>query len=328
MKKNVRRVLAALLGVMMILTLSMTAIMAEEAAEENPKVSIPVTIKYGEKSDYPITEDTFEVILTAKNGAPMPEGSVNGSCTLEIVGNGTESFPPIEYTRVGIYEYTIRQTIGTNKYVKYDASVYDVTVYITNKEGGGLAAIVVAFKNGSTEKSSDIIFENIYDYPRVDPDDPPPETKPETEPPETKPERPEPPETKPVETEPPETKPVETKPVETEPVETKPVETEPEETEPEETEPEETEPETETETETEPEETEEILEQTGQLNWPISVLSVGGMGCLALGCVFLTGDRKKEEEDEDVSEEEIEEEFEEGLEDVVEENDKEETDGE
>ena len=30
MKKNVRRVLAALLGVMMILTLSMTAIMAED----------------------------------------------------------------------------------------------------------------------------------------------------------------------------------------------------------------------------------------------------------------------------------------------------------
>ncbi|MBO5127239.1 MAG: hypothetical protein J6D10_06680 [Clostridia bacterium] len=309
MKKNVRRVLAALLGVMMILTLSMTAIMAEEAAEENPKVSIPVTIRL--TGDYPRNE-RYTIVLKADDAAyPMPEGSVNGRYEMTITGAGTESFPEIVYNRVGVYTYQVWQKPGSDPDGDYDDTIYYVTVYITNDEqNGGLNITVVAYADGNTEEKTEIIFKNYYEYDIIPP---PPETKPET---------------KPAETKPPETKPVETKPVETKPVETEPVETEPEETEPEETEPEETEPETETETETEPEETEEILEQTGQLNWPISVLSVGGMGCLALGCVFLTGDRKKEEEDEDVSEEEIEEEFEEGLEDVVEEDDKEETDGE
>lgn len=309
MKKNVRRVLAALLGVMMILTLSMTAITAEEAAEENPKVSIPVTIRL--TGDYPRNE-RYTIVLKADDAAyPMPEGSVNGRYEMTVTGAGSASFPEIVYDRVGVYTYQVWQKPGSDPDGHYDDTVYHVTVYITNDEtNGGLNITVVAYADGNTEEKTDIVFENYYEYDFVPP---PPETKPETEP-ETKPERPEPPETKPVETEPPETK---------------PVETEPEETEPEETEPEETEPETEpeTETETEPEETEEILEQTGQLNWPISVLSVGGMGCLALGCVFLTGDRKKENEDEseDLSDEEVEKEFEEGLEEA---NDKEETDGE
>lgn len=271
MKKNWRRVLAALLGVMMMLTLSMTGVMAEEGY---PEVGIPVTIEL--KGDRPLTEDTFEVILTAKNGAPMPEGSENGKYTLEIEGEDTVSFPEIVYTRVGVYEYTIRQKSGANKYVDYDETVYEVTVYITNKEGGGYDVTVVAYEKGGEDKC-EVEFENRYDYPNK-PIIPPPETEPE----ETKPVRPEPPETNP-----PETTPAETIPPETEP--------EPEETEPEETEPE-TEPEV-IETEPEPEEPEEILVQTGQLNWPISVLSVGGMGFAAVGCVLLKGSRKDDEEE-------------------------------
>ncbi len=273
MKKNWRRVMAALLGVMMCLTLSMTAVTAEEAEEGYPKVSIPVTIEL--KGDHPKTEDTFEVILTAKNGAPMPEGSENGKYTLEIEGEDTVSFPAIEYTRVGVYEYTVYQKSGSNRYVDYDETVYDVTVYITNKEGGGYDVTVVAYEKGGEDKC-EIEFENRYDYPGV-PVIPPPETEPE----ETKPERPDPPETNP-----PETIPAETEP-------------EPEETEPEEPEPEETEPEPETEPEvieTVPEEPEETLVQTGQLNWPISVLSIGGMGFAAVGCVLLKGNRKNEDE--------------------------------
>ncbi len=297
MKKNVRRVMAALLGVMMILTLSMTAVMAEEAEEGYPKVAIPVTIRL--IGDYPRNE-RYTVVLKADDAAnPMPEGSVDGRYEMTITGAGTASFPEIVYDRVGVYTYQVWQKPGSDPDGHYDDTVYHVTVYITNDEkNGGLNITVVAYADGNTEEKTDIIFENYYEYDFV----PPPETKPETEPPETKP----------AETKPPETKPVETKPVETEPVETEPEETEPEETEPEETEPEETErEETEPEViETEPDEPEEILVQTGQLNWPISVLSIGGMGCLALGCVFLTGDRKKEADEES------------------EENDKEETDGE
>lgn len=274
MKKNWRRVMAALLGVMMCLTLTMTTVMAEEAEEGYPKVGIPVTIEL--TGDRPITEDTFEVTLTAKNGAPMPEGSVNGEYTLEIEGEDTVSFPEIVYTRVGVYEYTIRQKSGDNKYVDYDETVYEVTVYITNKEGGGYDVTVVAYEKGGDDKC-EVIFENRYDYPNI-PVIPPPETEPE----ETKPERPEPPETN---------------PPETDPVETEPPETEPEVIEPEETEPEETEPEPEIEPEViepEPEKPEEILLQTGQLNWPIPVF--GGLGVIVL-CVGILLLRKKKKND-------------------------------
>ena len=98
MKKNVRRVLAALLGVMMILTLSMTAIMAEEAAEENPKVSIPVTIRL--TGDYPRNE-RYTIVLKADDAAyPMPEGSVNGRYEMTITSCTTASVCiPIRYGR-------------------------------------------------------------------------------------------------------------------------------------------------------------------------------------------------------------------------------------
>lgn len=271
MKKNWHRVLAALLGVMMCLTLSLPSVLADDiAAEEkkDPAVAIPVTIEL--TGDHPKTDDTFEVVLKAKNGAPMPEGSEKGMYTLEIEGEDTVSFPEIVYTRVGIYEYTIVQREGDNKYVDYDETVYEVTVYITNREGGGFDVTVVAYEKGGEDKC-EVEFENRYDYPSV-PVIPPPETKPE--------------------------KP---KPVETEAPETIPAETEPEETEPEETEPEETEPETEPEPETETElpEPEEILVQTGQLNWPISVLSIGGMGFVAVGCVFLSGKHREAEDREE-----------------------------
>ncbi|MBQ4592017.1 MAG: hypothetical protein IJP32_03740 [Clostridia bacterium] len=280
MKKNWHRVLAALLGVMMCLTLSLPSVLADDiAAEEkkDPAVAIPVTIEL--TGDHPKTDDTFEVVLKAKNGAPMPEGSEKGMYTLEIEGEDTVSFPEIVYTRVGIYEYTIVQREGDNKYVDYDETVYEVTVYITNREGGGFDVTVVAYEKGGEDKC-EVEFENRYDYPSV-PVIPPPETKPET-----KPEKP-----KPVETEAPETIPAETEPEETEPEETDPEETEPEETEPE------TEPEPETETELP--EPEEILVQTGQLNWPISVLSIGGMGFVAVGCVFLSGKHREAEDREE-----------------------------
>lgn len=284
MKKNWHRVIAALLGVMMCVTMLTPAVIAEDtvAKEEYPEVAIPVTIEL--TGDRPRTEDTFEVVLKAKNGAPMPEGSVNGTYTMEIEGEDKVDFPKITYTRVGIYEYTIYQLEGGNKYVTYDETVYEVTVFVTNKEGGGLEVTVVVYEQGEEDKC-EIVFENRYDYPHI-PIIPPPETKPEeTKPVETQPGK---------ETEPPETKPAETDPPETEP---EPEETEPEETEPEETEPEtEPEPETEIVTETEPEPVETLV-QTGQLNWPISVLSVGGMGFVAVGCVFLSGDKNKKDKE-------------------------------
>lgn len=296
MKHTIRRVLPVLMAAVMMMTLMLPVLAGEDA----PELNLPVTIRLA--GDYPQNE-RYTIVLKADDAAnPMPAESENGRCEMTITGAGTESFPTIVYNRVGVYSYQVWQKPGSNPDCEYDDTIYHVTVYITNdEENGGLNITVVAYADGNSEEKTEIIFKNYYEY---DPIIPPPETKPdETEPPETRPDETEPPETEPDETEPPETEPVETEPVETEPPETEPPETEPE------------------VIETEPEEPEEILVQTGQLNWPISVLSVGGMGCLALGCVFLTGNRKKEDE--------TEEEFEESLEDVVEEdNDKEETDGE
>ncbi len=274
MKHMIRRALPVLMAAVLMITLMLPVL-----AGENP---ILVTLTVTAVGDIP---DGLEITIAPEK----PENPMPRTATITVRRSGETSFDPMAFTRVGIYEYNVKQTAGDS----VDRREYRVVITITNAEDGeGLAAAVAVYDLSDPDhKCGEIKF--VYEYEYEEPE--PPETKPlETEPPETKPVETEPPETKPVETEPSETKPVET--------ETEPVETEPEP---------ETEPETEPEViETEPEEPEEILVQTGQLNWPISVLSVGGMGCIAVGCVFLTGDRKKESEEE------------------IEENEKEETDGE
>ena len=301
MKQTLRKVLSAMLTCMLCLTLMMP-VLAEANAVTLHTLSVDIRLS----GDYPRSED-YKIVLKAEDHAyPMPEGSVNGRYEMTITGASSKVFPAITYSEAGTYTYQVWQKEGTDRDGTYDDTVYTVTVYVVHPEGNEEERTLHYVVMDGAAKTNGIVFANKYRYNFI-PIIPPPETEPEetdpsetdpveTDPPETDPAETDPTETDPVETEPDETDPVETEPAETDPAETDPVETEPVETDPEETDPVETETEIEP-VETEPEPQEEMLVQTGQLNWPVSVLSVGGISFAALGCVLLNEERKRSRED-------------------------------
>ena len=140
-------VLALLLG-----TLGMGA-----SAETLATGSIPVTFHQGGST--PEDPEVFTVELTPTDPTfPMPVGSTDGVFQLQ----GTVDLPGTIYIpcdRVGVFTYTVRQIPGINKRCVYDASVYQVTVYVTYAESGGVEVNVVAHKDGAAEKG-DIVFTN------------------------------------------------------------------------------------------------------------------------------------------------------------------------
>lgn len=134
-------------------------------AKETLQVEIPFSIALS--GDTEQMEESYKVSLSAQeNTVPMPEGSVDGVCTLEVSGVGEFHFPQITYDTVGIYSYTVMQVSGTNELCTYDETVYDVTVYITNDlDGSGLESTVVVYREGETDEKTNMVFENYYETP-------------------------------------------------------------------------------------------------------------------------------------------------------------------
>ena len=164
MKRWMRLMCLALLVIAGTLTMVLPV-----CAEEAPQVSIPVTVSL--TGTLPSPAEKYTIRLKADDPAyPMPEGSVDGEYTMEITGADTRSLPAITYTWVGIYTYKITQKAGTYKGCKYDATVYHLTVTITNAEdGSGLEATAVLYPNGKGEKVEDVNFKNVYPVVRTTP---------------------------------------------------------------------------------------------------------------------------------------------------------------
>lgn len=167
MKKITRVLLSLTLAALFCAGTILTAFAAEAA----PSVSIPVEIILS--GTLPEDAEDFTVRLEALDAAnPMPEGSVDGVYTMTVTGAGTASFPPITFTRVGIYEYRIYQVKGSNTDVIYDDTVYLLTIYVTNAEdGSGLELSAVLTPDDAATKDPSAAFTNVY--PSVDPDDEP-----------------------------------------------------------------------------------------------------------------------------------------------------------
>lgn len=164
MKRWTRIIFGAVLAMLCLTTLVFPAY-----AEETPQVSIPVTVKL--TGTLPKPAEKFTIRLKADDPAyPMPEGSAEGEYAMEITGADTQSLPPITYNRVGVYTYKISQDPGKHKGCKYDATIYYLTVYITNAEdGSGLEATAVLYLNGEGDKVEDVKFTNAYPVVRTTP---------------------------------------------------------------------------------------------------------------------------------------------------------------
>ena len=107
------------------------------------------------------TAERFTITLTPEDGAPAPAAD-----TVQIQGSGTASFTRLVYTAPGDYRYTVCQRAGTTAQMTYDATVYTVTVRVTNQPGGGLGAEIWA-TGATSEKTGLLLFQNRYDPPAV-----------------------------------------------------------------------------------------------------------------------------------------------------------------
>ena len=133
------------------------------ADEGGCAVSIPVSVALENAADAAETE--FQVAMTAETAeTPMPAED-----TLIFTGEGTKEFGPITYTVPGDYHYTVSQVKGTEKSCVYDEAAYALTVRVVNAEEGGLAAEVWAVKDGQTDKTDSIRFENTWILPTATP---------------------------------------------------------------------------------------------------------------------------------------------------------------
>ena len=133
---------------------------------ENDKI-IPLT---GEN----LTKFPFSFQLEAvTEGAPMPQGAVDGKFTVSSGENGVITFPAISFTAVGEYRYTVKELIpadsvaGVLNGVTYTVQTHEITVQVTDSKTGQLEAKLLV---GNAEKQLDangkaadaLFFKNTY----------------------------------------------------------------------------------------------------------------------------------------------------------------------
>ncbi len=156
-----KKILKGALSVLLTVALTVPVFCMVSSAKEAPTVKIPVTITLtGSK---PSAAETLTVVMTPEDAAsPMPEGTVDGIYKLATTGAGNYEMAPMTFNKVGIHDYTIRQEAGSHKRGTYDARIYDMTVFVTNKETGGLETTVVMHLDGVEAKPGKVEFTNSY----------------------------------------------------------------------------------------------------------------------------------------------------------------------
>ena len=109
-------------------------------------------------------EFTFELYRTGADHV-IPEGTL--PVDTAVNENGTFTFDAVELDKVGAYYFVVKEQQGTAAHVTYDATVYNVTVTVSNN--AGVLEKSVVYKVGSEEKT-EITFANAYNKPDPQPD--------------------------------------------------------------------------------------------------------------------------------------------------------------
>lgn len=149
---------------LMLLLIGMLAFSAKPVQAADYQTTETISIK----QEFTVSKgtapsDAFNYRLTAlESGNPMPEGSSSGSYDFTIKGSNMAEIGPIEYLAPGIYTYKLEPVVETNqKGYEYASNTYDISVYVTNTETGGLQAAMVV-KTADGTKTSEIKFDHKY----------------------------------------------------------------------------------------------------------------------------------------------------------------------
>lgn len=173
--KSMQKFVAALLGTALCAVLLATAAFAQGGVA----ITLPVSIRTAGADPEP--NAAYTLCLQAVDNTPMPDGAQNGQYSVTVQGAGDYTFPQITYTAPGIYYYQISHSAGADTRCTYDATVYNVTVAITNKQDGtGLESAVTAHTGPSADKRDAMLFTNVYAPRPTTPPTATPTPKPET----------------------------------------------------------------------------------------------------------------------------------------------------
>ena len=143
-----RKICSLLMLLVMLFVIGVPAMAAETLTA---KIPVEIVLE-GSVLD---SEDTFTVQISAENGGPMP-----AEAELKIKGAGKDVFE-IEYSKLGIYSYKIKQIAGDNKDCVYDSSVYTLEVSVTATESGTME-ITTALYDANGDKTDSALFKNKY----------------------------------------------------------------------------------------------------------------------------------------------------------------------
>ena len=138
------------------------------ATDEAPEITINKEL---EGAPYKADEFTFEFTVTGG-----VDGKFNETLTVSLPDSDNNLSAAImqkleTYPEAGVYEYTVRETKGTNESVTYDKAEYTVKVYVEDDTSGKLYIdkITVSKNGGAEEKIADnsIAFSNTLAKPVV-----------------------------------------------------------------------------------------------------------------------------------------------------------------
>ena len=120
--------------------------------------STPVVFKNSYSTEKTTAQINGKKSLSGRELAPgefsfvISGNGINETVTNDANGNFT--FPAIEYSATGVYTYTVSEVNGTLAGIRYDESLYTVTVTVTDNGEGKLTAEV--------STSAPIVFNNAY----------------------------------------------------------------------------------------------------------------------------------------------------------------------
>lgn len=100
--------------------------------------------------------------LTPLDAAPAPVQRA-----LTVKNGGTVYFTGFAFDEPGDYRYLVAERSGGAAHTTYDAHSYTVTVRVTGRPDGGLAAGLWAVRSGETAKADGVLFVNRYDPPET-----------------------------------------------------------------------------------------------------------------------------------------------------------------
>ena len=122
----------------------------------------PIAEKYLIVNRGSAPEETFEVVIKQLRGEQMSDGEA----TLSGKGGRKDftGFEQLTYTAAGTYNYTIGETDHNTRFMRYDSSLYTLTVVVIEGRDG-LAVSDVYYTNdaGKVSRSFPIAFNNTYD---------------------------------------------------------------------------------------------------------------------------------------------------------------------